>query len=591
MKRFISGVFQTITGISIMLFGMLALVAFIGWIAVQADTAEVKSDTVLKFKLGGELSEMASETPFDELPEPLGTGGAASWSLLDLLPALERATKDERIKGMYIEAGSFAAGFANMSELRERLIQFKEAGKFIYAYGEIISEGNYYLMSVADSIILHPEGGMDLNGIGGEVMFYRGMFDKVGIKPEIFRVGNFKSAVEPYLRQDMSEDSRYQMEVYLNALYDTYLTDISESRGMSKEVLTEISNKMLVRSPEDALERGLITQVGYEDELKDAIKRALGLEDDGKVNYLSLKKYTSAKKIELAEEEEDITDRVAVIIGEGTIVYGKGKKGEIGGEWVAEQIRKARKSKSVKAIVLRINSPGGSALASDMMWREVMLTKGVKPIIASMSDVAASGGYYMAMACDTIVARPNTITGSIGIFSVYFSAEELLKNKMGLNFEEVTTGEFSNIGSPSEGFTEAERAILQAQIEEGYESFTSKAAAGRGLSLDSLKTLASGRVWIGTDAYDRGLVDVLGGFEDAVRIAASHAGLEEGSYKKAFYHKKAEGLAEMIGQARVQWQDSQRKEVMGELYPLYQDLQQLKNLQGKQMLWEEKVKW
>ncbi len=559
--RFLSTVLYTVIGIFVALGILVAIIVGIGISATGLSEVNVKDDTVLKFKLTGSLVELSDESPLNELPAPIGNDGSKNWSLLKLLEAIDDATEDERVRGMWVEAGGMGAGFASMTEVRERLKKFHESGKFIYASGTGMGEGQYYIMSVADSIFLHPWGNVELNGLGSEVMFYKGMFDKFGITPEVFRVGDYKSAVEPYLRTSMSDESRYQTEVYLNALYSYYLKEVSQSREISVAELQEIASSMSANTPGKALEQGLVDRIAYKDEVEVAIKQALELEDDDP-NFLSLQKYINAEK-PFKGEDEVSGDKVAVIVADGTIMDGNGGPGEVGGSWVASQIRKARESKSVKAIVLRINSPGGSALASDIMWREVVRTKGVKPIYASMSDVAASGGYYMAMACDTIVAMPNTITGSIGIFSVYFEVEKLLNKELGLTFEEVATSPLANIGSPTDAFSEEERRVLQEGTDLGYDLFTSKAAEGRGMSQDSLKKLASGRVWIGTDAHKRGLVDVLGTFDDAIALAAQSAGLEENSYDLLYYYKKNEGLKGLLKQASANYEKQQQQFIPG----------------------------
>ena len=588
--RFLSNIFSSALGAMLGIILLLLIVAgIVASIAGVADV-EVEEKTVLRFKLKGNLKEMAEENPLNAFPEPVGNDGRKDWSLLKLLPAIDRAVADDRVEGMVIETGNFGAGFAALSEVRKRLEKFKESGKFVYAYSKGISEGQYYLLSVADSIFLHPWGDVELNGIGSEITFFTGMFEKFGIQPEIFRVGEFKSAVEPYFRKSISDPSRKQTEIYLQALYDYYLDDVSQGRSLSIDSLNAIAADMKVRGADDAKAMGLVDEIAYGDEVTDRVRQKLGLDEDEKPEFLSLMKYI---KEEVEEEKDPSTNKVAVIVAEGPIMTGDGEFGEIGGDWVSKQIRKARKSKAVKAIVLRINSPGGSALASDIMWREVVRTKGEKPIFASMSDVAASGGYYMAMACDTIVAQPNTITGSIGIFGVTFEAEELLTEELGLSFDEVTTHPMANIGSPADEYTDEERAVFQERVERGYEIFTGKAAEGRGLSVDSLKKLAGGRVWIGTDAHERGLVDVLGTFDDAVSMAAQSAGLEEGDYEPLFYYKKNKGFAGILKQAKAAQLEEERKELLGEeLYPLYKEFQQLNKLQGKPiMLLQEKMAW
>ncbi|MEO0333488.1 MAG: signal peptide peptidase SppA, partial [Bacteroidota bacterium] len=439
--------------------------------------------------------------------------------LLQIRSAIQAAKEDENIQGIYLDASLSLGGFASLEEIRNDLVNFKESGKFIISYSDFLSEKAYYIASVADELYIHPDwGGVEFNGFMVETVFIKETLDKLGLKPEIFRVGDFKSAIEPLTRTSMSDSSRAQTVSFLNSLYDTYLDRITTSTDISENQLRSLADSMKIQEPQDAVDASMVTGLRYPDEVRDLLREKLGLgeeEEDDEINFISVGKYSKAVE---ARAPDYSRNRVAVIVASGNIVDGEGDMNSIGGDKFAKEIRKAREDDNVKAMVIRINSGGGSALASDKMWREIQLAKQEKPVIASMSDVAASGGYYMAMGCDTIVAHPNTITGSIGIFGAFFNVEGML-DKIGVDTEIVQTGEFADIFSPSKPMSEAERRIIQNGIEQGYETFTSKAAEGRNMSVEQLKKVASGRVWSGTEALERDLVDVLGGLDDAVAIA------------------------------------------------------------------------
>ncbi|NQZ77819.1 MAG: signal peptide peptidase SppA, partial [Ekhidna sp.] len=492
---FLRNLLATLLGLFI--FSILGFFMIVG-IAASASADEVptvKSNSVLYFPMSGILMEKAVEDPFLNA----FADGPKPQSLIDIVSAIERAKTDDRIKGMYLEPMYLAGSYAGLQEIRDALLDFKESGKFVYAYGEFISESDYYVASVADSLFLNPSGAIEFNGLDVNITFFKGMFDKLDIKPEIFRVGDFKSYVEPYIREDMSAENRLQYTELLGSMYNTYLSNVSDAIRIPVGELKEISDLMKVSLPEDAVDFGLIHKVGYEDELKSVMKEKLDLAERKSLRTMKMSKYIQA----ISTENDYSSNRVAVIVAEGDIVMG-GDEGIVGDTY-AEEIRKARNNSKVKAIVLRVNSGGGSVTASDMIWREMMLTKGVKPLIASFGGAAASGGYYIAMPADTIVAQPNTITGSIGIFGMWFNFSEFLEDKIGVTHDVVKTGEYSDIYTVTRELSDAERAIIQRGVNEGYESFTQKAADARGMTQDDLKKIASGRVWTGEQALENGL--------------------------------------------------------------------------------------
>ncbi len=513
--------------LALVIFFFFLFIITIGFFAAISaeETPVVSENSVLHLKLSGIIRDRSIEDPFEEI----FVNGPKTTSLMDILRVIDEAKEDPNIKGIYMEHMFLAAGFSSLLEIRDALLDFKKSGKFLYSYGAFISEADYFLASVADEIYLHPEGSLEFNGLTATITFYKGLFDKLEIEPEIFRVGEFKGAVEPFIRKDLSPENELQLSTLLNDVNQTYIDEVAESLQIDDERLKEIQQKMEAQLPKEFEELKLVTKVGYEDEIKQLIMDQMGEEDIDDVNFISAKKY----RMSLSAGEYS-SNRIAVIMAEGAIVMNGEANQEIIGEQIANEIRKARESSSTKAIVLRVNSPGGSITASDMIWREVELTRGVKPIIASMSDYAASGGYYIAMAADTIVAQPNTITGSIGIFSMLFNFGEFLENKLGITNDVVTTGEFSDYITVTRPLTDQERAIIQRSVEKGYNSFISKAAEGRDMSQDALVKLAGGRVWSGAEAKRNGLVDVLGSFEDAIQLAAEAAGVED-DYRVGYY--------------------------------------------------------
>ena len=581
MKFLFASILGTVIGLGVLFFLMIFIFAGIAASSGGGEVAVISPNSILHLNLNAVIKERVEENPFEDLDLPTGglVAAESGIGLFDLKEAIKKATKDANIKGIYLETGMISAGFATLQEIREALIEFKKSKKFIYAYGDIYGENSYLLASLADKIFLYPQGVMEFNGLYSERMFYTNAMAKLGVKSEIFRVGDFKSAVEPFMLDKMSDASRLQTEAYLNSIYDYFLKNVSESRNISVEELKNIASKMSIRNAGEMLQAKLITDTAYYDQVEAELKKASDIGTKDKLKLVSLKKYMNVPDTEAKTSENNI----AVIVGEGEIADGNGSEGIIGGDKIAAEIRKARNDDKIKAIVLRINSPGGSALASDKMWREVTLTKGKKPIIASMGDYAASGGYYMAMACDKIVAQPNTITGSIGIFALLFSAQDLITNKMGFTFDGVKTNTFADIdGFLHRGFTEPERQILQQSVNQGYEDFTSKAARGRNMNLDSLKRIAGGRVWTGEQAQGLGLVDELGNFEKAVGLAAKAAKLENGDYNLKFYPAKQNFVEKLLKTTETSLKENAMKEELGQMYPIYKEMQKLKTMQGLQ---------
>ncbi|MFY0652165.1 MAG: signal peptide peptidase SppA [Cyclobacteriaceae bacterium] len=562
-----------ISGFVLMFLGFV-LVAGIVASASSDEAPIVSSNSVLYINLSGQVSERLAEDPFAEAFGDENRG----IELLATLDAIESAKTDPNIEGIYIENGYLSAGFASLEEIRSALDDFKSTGKFVYAYGEYYTEANYYVSSVADEIYLNEQGTIELNGLSANITFFKGLFDKLEIEPKIFKVGTYKSAVEPFSRKDMSDANREQVSSFLNDIYGNYLLKVSESRNIPIEKLKSISDSMLVRKAEDALEFGLVSKLAYKDLVKSEIKSALDYEDTSKkIKFISLKKYIKRAQA----DAEYSSNKVAVIVAEGEIVSGKGESTNVGSAKFVKAIRQARESKRVKAVVIRVNSPGGGLMASDVMWREIMLTKAEKPVIASMSAVAASGGYYLSMPCDTIVAQPTTITGSIGIFGMLFDMSGFLESKLGITHDVVKTGDFSDIYTVTRPLNDYETSIIQSQVEKGYDLFTGKAAEGRNMDIDELKKYAEGRVWTGSQAKERGLVDILGSYKDAVQIAATKAGIEEDYAITLYPELKSEFeeiLERMVGESEARFMKSE----YGEMTKYLEKIKDLENLKGIQ---------
>ncbi len=576
--RFLGNVLAVIVGL--LVFSVMSFFIFAGLIAIIAsseDDVKVKENTVLVINLEGRvLVERSNEDEPDF--SSLGLfSGIPTIGLSNLKNAIRNAKTNDNVKGIFIKPGTFMAGQAGIKELRDELLDFKESEKFIVSYGEIYTENGYYLSSVADEIYVNPSGFVEFNGFASEVLFFKGLFEKIEVEPQVFRVGDFKSAVEPFLLDKMSEENRLQTASFLNDLNFFSLNEIAESRGIPNDRLREINQGMLVRKVKDAEELQLVDGLRYEDEVIDLMKEKLGLEKDDKINTINISRINRATK----STGSNSKNRIAVIVAEGEIMGGRDES-IISSERFKDEIRKARKNDNVKAIVLRVNSPGGSALASEVIWRELEEARKEKPVIASMGEIAASGGYYIAAASDSIVAQPNTITGSIGVFALWFNAQGLLNNKLGITTDVVKTGEFSDFLSPTRRVSQMERNIFQAQIEEGYDIFLSRVAQGRDMSKEEVIKVASGRVWTGNQAKENGLVDVLGGLDEAVKIAATKAGVSD-DYRVVYYPEIRPWFERFLNQFSNEVQAYYQQKKMGNFYPIYDQIEKVKKYEGVMM--------
>jgi len=527
LRELLAAILGVFISFFIMFFVFMAIISIIGSSFTEQDTVIVKKNSVLVLKLEDVIKDFApkSNDPFEQVfgmrEDKMG--------LNTIINAIDNAKYDSNILGISIESLMLKGGFAQIQEIRDKLFEFKESGKFVTAFADVYEQKNYYLSSVADSIYVNPEGFIEFKGLAGEVLYFKNFQDKYGVKMEVIRHGKYKSAVEPFLASEMSKENREQTEAYLNSIWAEMVDDIGEHRTIENEELNTIADELLARNPELALENNMITGQMYRDQYEGTLKELMGTGQDQRLNSLSLKNYIDSGKGRLSSTA---TDKIAVIYAQGEIRYGKGDEKYIGQDLIIESLKKARTAKDVKAIVLRVNSPGGSALASDIIWRELELTKKEKPLVVSMGNLAASGGYYISCNAHKIVAEPTTITGSIGVYGVVPNVNEFA-TRIGINAEQVGTNKRSLDYSIFEPMTEGFYDVTKEGVERVYTAFVSKVAAGRKMTFEQANELAQGRVWTGRQAMENGLVDELGSLEDALSVAADLA--ELGAYRTRSY--------------------------------------------------------
>lgn len=522
------------------------------------ETYVAVENSVLKINLNNEIKERGFENPFGKLnlgplmPE-------ATIGLNTIVLSIQKAKVDKSIKGIYLEISNPVAGFATLEEIRNALLDFKASGKFIYTYSETYSQKAYYIASTADHIYLNPQGTLEIKGLSAQMMFFKKMLDKLNVEVQIFRHGKFKSAIEPFMLDKMSEANRAQVEIYLGSLWNQMITGISKTRSISTSNLNNMADNLLIRSPEDAMTYKLIDGLKYEDEVMDEIKNKIHISSSDKIHFVSLTKYsTSPNKLVLSR------DKIAVIYAVGEIVSGEGDDNSVGSETIVKALREARLDSTVKAIVFRVNSPGGSALASDVMWREVCLAKASKPLVVSMGDVAASGGYYISCAANRIFAQPNTITGSIGVFGMIPNAQKALSEKLGITIDTVNTNKHSDVGTILRAATPDEYNYIQKSVEDIYNVFITKVAEGRKMSKNNVDSIGQGRVWSGTDALKIKLVDEIGGMNDAIAYAAKLAKIS--NYKLIDLPKQKDPIEELFSNGADEIEARTMKANLGEQY-------------------------
>lgn len=585
MNQFFKFLFASCLGTALAL--LLLMFIGIGWIssiatsATAAKKVSVKPNSVLELNFKNLIPEKTNNVPMD----PFDLDQKNVLGLSDMVAAIRRAKEDPDIKGIYINATYVMAGKATASTLREALADFKSSGKFIVSYANYYTQSAYHIASVSDSILLNPIGAVDFRGLSSTIAFFKGTLDKLDVQMRIFYAGKFKSATEPFRLDKMSDENRLQIREYLSALYDNFIRDIASGRNIPEAELRQIADRFDGRSAESALRTRLVDRIAYEDEAFDLIKSKIGLEEKEKLNRIRVEDYFDAKgkKLDLTTK-----DKIAVVYAEGTILDGeKGEAGDIHDVKYVKILRKIRQDNAVKAIVLRINSPGGSVLASENILREVQLCQQAgKPVVVSMGDLAASGGYYIACHADSIFAEASTITGSIGVFGMIPILQKTMKDKLGITYDTVRTGRYSAFGTPVFDFSPDESAMIQGRVDAIYEDFIQKVATGRKMTRDQIHEIAQGRVWPGVKAKEIGLVDDIGGLDRALASAAKLAGVEK--YRTTEYPRTKTGFEQLLEKLTHEEDKDDAikswliRSELGEMYPMYKTMRDMQRNRGIQ---------
>lgn len=567
MKSFFKIFFASL--LSLVIFTLIVVFMFVGWVAGLAskEKPKVEAKSVLVLDLSQNFKEQRVENPLstfsatDEMDKP---------GLYDVVRLIKKAKDDKNINGIYIVANTNPNGFSSSEEIRNALIDFKESKKFIVAHGDVISQKAYHIADAADKLYLNPAGFLEWVGFNVDYVFLKGTLDKLEIEPQIFYAGKFKSATEPFRTDKMTPENKLQTTTWLNDLYDNFLTKASVARKIDTAILHQLANDGKIQTAQDALDNKLVDGLKYDDQAKDDIKTRLGLGKYDKINFISINKYANAGGF-----KKTGNDRIALIFAEGDIVDGKGDQGTIGSEDYVRHIRKARLDKAIKAIVFRVNSGGGSALASENIWRELSLAKQDKPVVVSFGDVAASGGYYISCAADSIFAQPNTITGSIGVFGIVPNMEAFFKNKLGVTFDGVKTAQYADAGV-LHPLNEAEKKMVQRSIDVIYEQFKKRVAEGRKKDVAFIDSIAQGRVWSGDDAIKIGLIDRFGGLQDAVNCAARMAKISD--YRLREFPEPQNIFDRIFGSSSDNYTAKIRTELGEENFKVFQEVIRIKQI-------------
>ena len=574
MKDFMKQAFATVVGIFIftVAMGIIGVISILGMVASTDATPKVNDNSVLVLDLNGVMQERSEDDFYGFL-----TGGEmSSLGLDDLTEAVEKAKADVNVKGIYIEAGMFAPdGPASVQALRDKLVDFKKSGKWIVAYGDQYTQSAYWLCSVADKVIVNPEGMVDWHGLCTETMYFKDLMAKFGVKMQIAKVGKFKSAVEPFFADKMSDANREQISVYLNGIWGNVVKDVAQSRKLDAKTLNAYADSLVTfASADELLKMKLVDQVAYYDEVRADIKKRLDLDEDDNISQVSVKQMCAQPNKNKAD------DRIAVYYAYGDIVSdtqgGMSEGASICSANMVPDLEALMNDDDVKAVVLRVNSPGGSAYASEQIWRAVTRLKAKKPVVVSMGTYAASGGYYISCAANYIYAEPTTLTGSIGIFGMFPDVSGLLTDKLGLKFDQVKTNKYSNFGTSSRPFTEEEMTYLTNMVDRGYKTFTKRVSDGRKIPVERVYEIAEGRVWLGQDALKIKLVDGIGGIDQAVAKAAELAKVKE--YRTKAYPAKADMIESLLNRASSEggnYLDGKLRATLGEYYAPFMFLKQL----------------
>ena len=576
MKNFLKYTLATIVGIFLSTLLFFFFLILIISASSSEKPVEVKDNTILYIKLNDRIVERTVDNPFDFLPT--GLPMVRETGLNDILDCIKKAKKDDQIAGIYLEMVSLAAGYGSTEEIRNALLDFKESGKFIMAFGDSYTQKAYYLATVADSLYLNPSGDLLLLGLGTEIMFYKGALDKLGIEAQVIRRGDYKSFGEPFTNDRMSTENRTQTMQWIGSLWDHLLKGISDQRDVPVETLNRYAEEFTIRSGEGALENKLVDGLKYKDEIIDELKALTGTPEKKDLNSISIKRY---KKVHVKKDYKGYTrEKVAVIYAHGDVLMGNTGEGTIGSERISRAVRKARRDSTIKAIVLRVNSGGGGALASEIIYREVLLASQTKPLVASIGDVAASGGYMILAPADTVLASPNSITGSIGVFAMLPNVQSFFNNKLGINVDVAKTNRHADLGTPFRPLSPDERDIIYSMVDRTYESFLTGVSAGRDMPKEEVNAIGGGRVWSGTDALGNGLIDMYGGLDDAIKVAGEMAGLDK--YRVISLPVLEDPLDVFIRELTENSRTRVLRKEFGDYYKYFKSVSELENLFGVQ---------
>ena len=581
MKRFLKYTLATIVGIivtSVLFFGIGFIILSV-IISAQNKPMDIAENSVFMLKLNNPIVERDDNNPFSGI-NLLNMEPSSELGLNVLLENIEKAGEEENIKGIYLNPTYIQAGWGTIQEIRDALLEFKETGKFIIAYSDIYSQKAYYLSSVANKVYLNPEGMVEFVGLSSEVLFYKEAFEKLGVDVAVFRRGKYKGYAEPFMSNQLSDENREQIDRFLSMMWNNVITDISDSRDLGPDFLNQQANQLTtLKSAKHAVDAGLIDELKYKDEIINELKSMTGIEDEEK--GLPVMTVRNMAKVPKQRKTKGLAkDKIAVIYAQGAILPGEGDVNNIGADRISKAIRKARKDDKIKAIVFRINSGGGSALASEIIWREIKLASETKPVIASMGDVAASGGYYVLSHADTILAEPNTLTGSIGVVAMLYNAKELFNEKLGISMDVVKTNESADLLNLLRPLSNSENQVIETFVDNAYETFITHVADGRGLSKNFVDSVGQGRVWNALDAKKLGLVDQIGYIDDAVNIAAEKANID--TYRITELPVLEDPLVRFMKKLSREVRTNAVKKELGFFYKYYQKLKNLQNYHGIQ---------
>lgn len=579
--NFLKNVLATIVGLFVFFllffFGILIIGAIAG--SGSSESVSVKNNSVIELDMSKISSDYAGKTYYTDME--FLNGKDKHDGLFDVINAIKYAKTDDKIKGISILNNESGLGIEQTKALRDALIDFKKSGKFVYSYANYYTQKSYYLNSVANAMYVNPVGEIDFKGLSTEVMFFKNFEDKTGLKMEVIRHGKYKSAVEPFLQNEMSEPNRQQLTALLTSIWNSITTDISKSRNIPEDKLNEIATQLLARTPEMALNEKMIDKIAYEDVYHNDIKKLLKVDKDE--DYESIKILDYTENVATTAQDNDAKDQIAVIYAQGEIGSGEGDVNTIGEGSMRRALKDAREDEDIKAVVLRVNSPGGSALTSELIWREIELTKKIKPVVVSMGNYAASGGYYISCNANTIFAEPSTITGSIGVFGALPNFQEAA-TKLGINTQRVSTHDNPGEYSPFMPLTEKQRTLYTEGVETIYKTFTTRVAVGRKMTVAQVDSIAQGRVWSGTDALKIGLVDKIGNMDDALKEAAKLAKVKE--YRIINFPEYEKNFEDVLAQfGLAQSREALLKQELGaENYAAFLRLKHLQQLKGIQAL-------